>query len=199
MRMIRNDSIRTIGDHDRARTRDEVMPVERFAPCELPLGIEEHGRRLEYLAHLIDHVTDAVYVFNSERKIIYANNAAAVQSGYSRAELMTMCIAAIDPGFPAERRRELWEEARAGKRHFFETEHTRKDGSTFTVEISHGITCFDGVAYTSTLVRDISGRKLAQRRREELLFAMENSIDAIYLYHRDGSFRYVSESACRML
>lgn len=156
-------------------------------------------RQNEQLRFVVDNATDAIYIYGDDRKIIYANESAAEQSGYSREELMQMSVVDLDPGYTMEKRKEFWGNGSTNKRILSETTHSRKDGTIYPVEISLGLTVFDGKEYYSAFVRDITERKKAIRRMEELGFVVDNSIDAICIYDKDARIRYVNNSMCRSL
>ena len=87
----------------------------------------------------------------------------------------------------------------SGQARTFETIHTRKDGSKFPVEVTYNNKLFDGIEYSFAFIRDISERKKEERQRDELQFAVENAIDAIYLTTTDGNIRHVNKRACELL
>jgi PAS domain S-box-containing protein len=149
----------------------------------------------EQLDFVIDNALDAIYIFDDERNIIYANEAAAPQTGYSKDELRNMNVIALDPEFPQEIREQLRHDALLGKQVVFETTHLRKDGTRFPVEIAHSITRISGIDYACGFVRDITERKQTERTNEELRFVIDNAQDAVYIYSHDGSIRYANESA----
>lgn len=156
-------------------------------------------RQNEQLRFVVDNATDAVYIYGEDRNIIYANESATSQSGYSNKELLKMSIVDLDPNFNMEDRRAFWKTPGTNKRILSETTHYRKDGTIYPVEISLGLTIFDGTEYYSAFVRDITERKKARRRAEEMAFVVDNSIDAICIYDREAKIRYVNESMCRSL
>src|SRR3990172_3663350 len=138
-------------------------------------------------------------MYDREGRFHYDNNSVVMKSGYSQAELLTKTIMDLDPGITAESWSTGSHDAIAGQHMMFEAVHTRKDGSTYPVEISVILTAFDGVEYVSAFVRNITARKQVAREAEELRFIVEKSIDQVLIYNRDGKFYYVNDSACKAL
>ena len=161
-------------------------------------------KETEQLRFAVDNASDAVYIFDKDGNIQYANKAAAKELGYSEKELRALNISDIDPSLTkseedVRRRHERWDRALRGENLIFETVHQRKDGSTFPVEGTHCAFNLEGEEIGISFVRNITERKEALRKTEELQFAIDNATDAIYLCDKDGSFYYVNESASRML
>ena len=94
--------------------------------------------------------------------IVEANAAAEAAYGYSREELLCLHIDALRPageGRTIDRR--IKAAGKAGV--LFETEHRRKDGSVFPVEVSvRGAAPVGGEGVILSVVRDVSERKRAE-------------------------------------
>lgn len=99
------------------------------------------------------------FVRASDGAILEANAAAEAAYGYSREELLRLTmndIRAADDGPTID----LQMEAASTGGILFETEHHRKDGSSFPVEVSsRGATMIDGEKVLLSVIRDISERK----------------------------------------
>ncbi|MDT8397367.1 MAG: EAL domain-containing protein [Pseudomonadales bacterium] len=172
-----------------------LLPV----PDENRHGRKQQDRWREQLEFLIENATDAVYIYDDLRQIIYANKYACQMTGYTKSELIGMSIADVDRFISASRGEELRRKAQAGNKVLFETEHIRKDGAFVPVEISLAVNSFDDLTYYSAFVRDISERKRASRESQELRFAIENTLDAVYLYDGSGKIHYANKTACEVL
>ncbi|WP_457555712.1 PAS domain S-box protein [Candidatus Pyrohabitans sp.] len=113
---------------------------------------------------LIDSALDAIFLHDLEGKIIEVNSAAAERLGYSREELLNMRIQDIIP----EERREQFsgaiKELLEKKSIFFESEHLRRDGSSYPVEVSARLMDFRGRKVVLAISRDVTKRKQMERQ-----------------------------------
>ena len=104
----------------------------------------------------LENASDAVYIFDDERRIIFVNAAACQGSGYTKTELLTMNIGDLDPDYPVSSRIRFRERAELGENAVFETYHLTKAGIKVPVEISLSTSIFNDVVYNSAFVRDIT-------------------------------------------
>jgi PAS domain S-box-containing protein len=137
---------------------------------------EEGLRRFELLS---EHSRDIILFMRREDGRILEANAAALQAyGYSRAELLELTVRDLRARDTQGLTAEQMAQADAGGI-LFETIHSRKDGSTFPVEVSSQGATIGGVRSLISVVRDITERKRAERALHEsqvrLNFALEKS------------------------
>lgn len=120
--------------------------------------------------------------------IVDLNEAAAHIHGYSREELLGRPITILDS---VETRKKVPERARqllAGESQSFEAVHTRKDGSTITVEVTAQPIVIAGKQYIYAIERDISARKQTETvlRNYERIIATSREhmslVDRHYIY-----------------
>ena len=120
---------------------------------------------------LLDATRDGIFIFDPESlRFSYVNQGAIDQTGYSRAELLTMTPLDIKPEFTEQRFRQMIAPMMAGKLpvHSFVTVHRRKDGSDVPVEIILQIVAPEGGARNFVaLVRDITERKRVEEALKE--------------------------------
>ena len=119
-------------------------------------------------AHLSSFVNDIVLLMDQNGTIVEANDRAMGAYGYSMKELRGMSILSLldpseIPGCPERLRTILMNGS-----DFFESRHRRKDGSTFTVEVSSRLLESNGQQLHQSVIRDITERK---RSEQELLRA----------------------------
>lgn len=119
---------------------------------------------------------DEVFWLDFEGNMLYVNDAACRNTGYSREELLAMKVFKLDPGFnPA-----IWdgftENLRKNKHMLFETRHQRKDGSIMDIEIATNYVTREGSEFSFAFVRDITERKQAERA----LLKKNNELNAAY-------------------
>jgi PAS domain S-box-containing protein len=114
---------------------------------------------------LLDQSTDAIEILDPETlRLLDVNQTACVQLGYSREELLSMSIFDIHPNLNEDSRARVEQQLRESGVAMFETEHRRKDGSTFAVEVNYRRVHREKM-YGVALARDITARK----RSEEAL------------------------------
>ena len=120
---------------------------------------EETLRRYELLSANSRDII--LHIRHDDGRILEANAAAIAAYGYSREELLGMTIQDLrSPGTSAQTVDQMDEAERKGI--LFETSHRRKDGSTFSVEVSSQGATIGGVRTLVSVVRDISERKRAE-------------------------------------
>ncbi|MBN1321947.1 MAG: PAS domain S-box protein [Thermoleophilia bacterium] len=151
-----------------------VVPVEiTLSMLGLPGGqtysatfrdLVHRGSRDEAFGQLIDTLNDAAFVIDFDSRFLDVNTRAVEVLGYSRAELLVMGPAGIDPYLSGGEISKLIEGMGRGDRQLFETQHRTKDGATIPVEISSSLVSYQGKAAILSIARDIT-----DRRRSELM------------------------------
>lgn len=120
---------------------------------------------------LLDATRDGIFIFDPESLYFsYVNQGAIDQTGYSRAELLTMTPLDIKPEFTKQRFRQMIAPMVADELpvRFFATVHRRKDGSDVPVEVILQIIAPEGGSrHFVALVRDITERKLVEEALKE--------------------------------
>ncbi|GFO68358.1 hypothetical protein GMLC_19370 [Geomonas limicola] len=138
-------------------------------------------------------------------KIVDVNEAYCTMSGYLRGELIGTQIAQLDaidsPDDVAARARRLMETGSDR----FESQHRRKDGSLFPVEVSVSCVPVEDLLL-SVFIRDISDRKLAEEalRRSEEQLRQSQKMEAIGqlaggVAHDFNNILQVIEGYCSLL
>ncbi|HWB61383.1 MAG TPA: ATP-binding protein, partial [Chthoniobacteraceae bacterium] len=150
---------------------------------------------------LIDHANDAIEVVDPESgRILDVNEKASKIHGYARNEYQALNIFEINPLFnnPGGK---SWEvhvgELRRLGSLVFESEHRRKDGSIFPVEINASYIRHER-DYILAVVRDITERKRADQRIHQLnrVYAVLSGINELIVRERDTQKLF--EGACRI-
>ncbi|HEU5315259.1 MAG TPA: PAS domain-containing sensor histidine kinase, partial [Chloroflexota bacterium] len=156
-----------------------------------------------HLHAIFDHSLDAVLLTRTDGQILDANPAACRLFGRTTEEIIAGGREAVvdptDPRLPGL----LAERERTG-RYVGELRHRRKDGTVFDAEISSAV--FGpaaGPKLTSMIIRDVTGRKLAEAalRESEARYRhlVDNATDLIYRTDATGVFTYVNPAAARAL
>jgi len=167
-------------------------PVGRTAPA-VPAAL----RTAEGLRQLLESAPDAIVGVDTEGRIVLVNSQTERLFGYPREELLGLPIETLVPG----RYRDGHDQRRDA---YFEDPKTRpmgadlelfglrRDGTEFPAEISlSSIESEDGVLATAA-IRDITDRKRAELRFQQLL---ESAPDAIIGVGRDGRMVLVNSQA----
>ena len=135
----------------------DVQLVEVFGTTiditERKRAEEELGTLAEQRALLessMNQSHEAAYLVDSGARFLYVNDEACRCIGYSREELLEMCVPDIDPDYPVERCRSVFQHVREKGPVNFETHHRRKDGRTFPVEITGSAVNYLGRALLSS-------------------------------------------------
>jgi diguanylate cyclase (GGDEF)-like protein/PAS domain S-box-containing protein len=139
--------------------------------AERDVSEEYHTARiLDFRSMLLDEVSDAVFCHTLDGRMIYVNNAACVERGYTREELMRLHLDDLTSKEAAEATAgvlmRLIEDGFAA----FESEDVTADGRRMTVEVHSRLVELEGEPVVVSVVRDISERKRAQEAVERLAF-----------------------------
>jgi len=156
--------------------------------------------------NLIDRSNDCISVIDLKTgRFIDVNEMTCMKSGYTKQELLAMCVADIDPTVTEQwsMAREL--DIRRGKDFLLrEGQLKRKDGMCFPIEVSSSIVHSVNGDYMIATARDITDRKKAEEaiKESEKRFktVFENAIDGILLADLENKkFIMGNKAICEML
>jgi PAS domain S-box-containing protein len=156
-----------------ALSETTLMSLQAIAD-QIAIGIDRKRREgeLRLFRALIDHTTDGIEVIDPETgRFLDVNEQSCITHGYSREELLGLGVSDVDLTVAASTWSEVIGNVRRGGFLTFESRHRRKDGSTFTVEISPNAIQLDR-KYIVAVVRDITERK----RTEEALQSSQHRL-----------------------
>jgi len=114
---------------------------------------------LERMRYSINKIPDSILWVNEEGTFFDVNDSACRNLGYTRDELLTMCVADIDPYFPREIWPRHWKQMEQKGSMIIESVHQSKTGERFPVEVAVHHQKFAGFPYNFVLVRDITKRR----------------------------------------
>jgi diguanylate cyclase (GGDEF)-like protein/PAS domain S-box-containing protein len=115
-----------------------------------------------------DHAPDSIFWIDEQARIVYVNEAACRERGYTREELLAMSIPDLNSELPVDVWRGQWQRAQQKGQLVFESRHRRKDGSIFPIEVSANFVQFGGKEVVVAYVRNITQRK---KNEDELRIA----------------------------
>jgi PAS domain S-box-containing protein len=125
---------------------------------------------------LVEQSRDGIVILSDDCKVFDANQKFADMIGYTLEETCNLSVWDWDKTRPSEGFLELANEV-DGKGHHFETVHTRKDNTTFDVELSNSGTIVDGKKLIFCICRDISDRKRNEASLHESKELLSTFID----------------------
>jgi PAS domain S-box-containing protein len=139
---------------------------------------------------LVDYAADALFVIDPEWRVLDVNQRACDSLGYKRGQLIGMSVAEFADRTP-DQLKEMLEQLDSEEELSIEGRHTRKDGSSFPVEVRIGVLDEGGRRVWIAVARDITERKRASealRASEERFAAIfRSAMDAIVIV--DSEFR----------
>ncbi|MBL8058718.1 MAG: PAS domain S-box protein, partial [Anaerolineales bacterium] len=153
---------------------------------------------------LVDEATDAVFWMDETGGYVYVNDEACRSLGYSRAELLELHLWDIDDDWPPARFAAGWQQLKAGDSRLLalETNHRRRDGSTFPVEIRAKHFRLGDRPLQVAFAHDVSERRRAEQalRESEQRFRTlaEAAFEGIAL-SQNGLFVDLNDQLAQML
>lgn len=121
----------------------------------------------------VDHATDAFFLHDNKDGLLDVNRQACESLGYTRDELIGMHPFDFDPDLTPAIIEEIHRKHDAGETHTFRTQHRRKDGTVFPVEVRDRGFWEGGREFSVSFARDIT----EQIRVEEALRQSQQDLD----------------------
>ncbi|MDB4993274.1 MAG: hypothetical protein JWM74_706 [Myxococcaceae bacterium] len=181
-RVVRpHGEIRTIHSVGYVARDDAGRPLRAFGVVQDITARKRAEEERALFRSLIDHTNDALEVIDpATGRFLDVNERACLAHGYTRDEYLQLHVAQIDPRVAERGWAEVHEETRRLGSRLFESEHRRKDGSVFPVEINLTVIQRDR-EYFLAVVRDISERKraAAELQRVEEQFRQAQKMEAL--------------------
>jgi len=115
----------------------------------------------------LNKISDAVFLIDKNSKFHYVNESACYSLGYTKEELLNFGVVDIDPNISIETWKEHWEDIKKKKTTLMVSEHTRRDKTTFPIEVSSNYFEYEGVGYSLAISRDVTERKKAENEIKE--------------------------------
>ena len=138
-------------------------------------------RRLYFMDAALERASTATFWAGPDARLFHVNEAACQMLGYSREELLGMCIYDVDPEYPPGAWSAFWSRLREHRSIALETTHRRKDGVCFPVEVISNYVTYEGEEFCFGFVRSIADEKamLAERAHLEAQLHQAHKMEAI--------------------
>jgi len=142
---------------------------------------------------IIEQATDSLFIADLEGKILDVNQQACINLGYTREELLTLKINDIDVQFDEDAIKETFQKLAVSASITSESEHRKKNGKIFPVDIKISIINLDGIQRLIGIVRNITERKHAEQvlSRERMLLRTLIDNLPVTIYVKDAECRKI--------
>jgi PAS domain S-box-containing protein len=145
-------------------------------------------------ALLRDHTREGIWFVSRDGVILDANESAAAMHGYTRQEFIGRNTRDFRPPEDPAVMLGLMNGVRRVDGGVFETQHARRDGSVFPIEVSSQVITIHGEEVYLSVYRDITDRKRAEaavrEAEERFRIASETSNDVVYEWDLKQSVRW---------
>ncbi|MFP4563955.1 MAG: PAS domain S-box protein [Spirochaetia bacterium] len=152
--------------------------------------------------NLMENSIDGVELLDEYGRFLNVNERECEMTGYSRAELLRMSIADIDPNYPADGFYRFWNEKPKGSSFLFETIHRHKDGTLIPVEVNGIFFKVNDKKYIYGVARDITERRQAEReiraKEENLRTTLKSIGDGVISTDAEGQVTWMNPVAERL-
>ncbi len=126
--------------------------------------------REERFELLFDRASEGILILRSDGTIVAANESFALMHGYQPEEMRNLNLRKLDTPEAALGLPERIQRIMAGETLTFEVEHFHKDGHVIPLEVTSSLIVSNGESLLQAFHRDITERRLAQDRINNLVF-----------------------------
>jgi len=156
---------------------------------------EEELRKFKFIS---DNANDAHFLVDRSGKFHYVNKAACRMLGYSEDKLLTLQVPDVAVLYDIEKYQELFDSLQRKTIPPVETIAKRKDGSTFSSEITVTGYQINGEPLMFAVLRDISDRKQIEDRISFLAQVLNTSPISVIATDRNGKITYVNPATDKL-
>jgi PAS domain S-box-containing protein len=180
--------------------RDNKFTAAFFDITELRASEETLRRNEDEYRTIIETSFDGFWIVDLKGNIVEVNNSYLRNSGYTKEEMLSMSITRIDVFESREDTESHIRKIVSTGHDVFETQHRRKDGSEWPVEINVTYAEIDG-GKMFVFLRDITTRKENQQAiyesEEKFRALIQTSQDSI-LINENGIITYANDAALHL-
>lgn len=167
LRMRRKDGTTFLGEVS-STTFEVNGEVGRLVTIRDITDRRRADEQLEVLKHAIEQAPAAAYWLDSEGRFTYVNDAGCRALGYTRDELLSMTVGQVNERATPDRWKEIWDTLKRRGALSFNSEHRRKDGSLFPVDLTSMYVSYRGQEYCTGFAVDTTERHRAERENQAL-------------------------------
>ena len=149
---------------------------------------------------IFERMQDGITIINKEGTFLYANKAMANNLGYTREELLSLSMIALEAKENKAQYEKHYDDIIGSfKRPVFETLHRRKDGSMMNVLVSASVFDFKGEKVVCSICRDITGHKQSEEKIKHLntILRVVRNVNQLIVQANDRS--ELSQHICDLL
>lgn len=139
------------------------------------IKLAEEKANLQRFNFALDNSADAIYWFTFDTRFFYVNDAACSMLGYSKEELLNMKLSDIDPDY-TKNTRDFLIEIKKQQYICFESQQTRKDGTTFPASVTASYFSDASKEFICSFGRDITEQKGRRKLITEQNEALKSSL-----------------------
>ena len=151
---------------------------------------EELRKSEEKYRTLFHQSMEGIYIHDFEGRVLDVNDIACSQSGYSREEWLGQTVFDGQSNSNTNMKRDdvinAWSKWELGQRFVLQSEHRRKDGTVYPVEVSTGIVSYGNERVLLAFVKDITEQKKAeialQKSEQNYREIFNSTTEAIFVY-----------------
>ncbi len=165
--VIRNDRVMAIigmGNKAEEYTEADIDVVSELVNIAWDIISRKLAEeRISYFSRIFEDSLNEIYIFDADTlNFVHVNQGALLNIGYSMDELRNMTPLDIEPAVTLETFTEILAPLCSGreKKVVFETEHQRKDGSLYPVEIHLQLNNSESHKLFTAIILDITERKM---------------------------------------
>lgn len=193
------------GAHDYVM-KDKLARLASAVKRELAAAVVRNDRRqaeanlkdmMKWQEAIFEGSRDAIFVLDSDTRLVAVNRAACTLTGYSKEELLRMRFPEVQESDNPNTDDNHIMSVLGGEEILYEAKIRRKDGSNVEAELNGARMLIGTTAYIHTTARDITERKQAElalsRERNLLRSLMDSTPD--HIYFKDTSGRFIAMNA----
>ncbi|MDD2830041.1 MAG: PAS domain S-box protein [Sulfuricurvum sp.] len=149
----------------------------------------------------LNTINEAVYLIDENSMFHYVNEGACSALGYTKEELFSMSVSDIDPNVSTAFWKEHWKDIKRLGTTLTPTQHKRKDGSIYPIEVSSNYFEYNGTEYSLAVARDITERKLLEQQKdnERMRLFFERQLVGMAIVSSDKKWLQTNQKLQEML